>query len=116
MITKLQQVAPKQLPGTTISYLQAEGGKELALVSIEPNGTIPLHSHGVDAEMAIVAGSARVLSDDSDNDKEVHPGDCVLFEKNRMHGFTAGPDGLTFISRNDGIRQPDGTFDLVFAE
>ena len=114
MISSLPIVRSETLPGVGLQYLQSGPTAEQVLVTLEPSGKIPLHTHKVDARMYIVAGVARVLSTDEYNGHQVGPGECVLFRKDLPHGFEAGPEGLTFLSCNDGIRQADGILDLQF--
>jgi quercetin dioxygenase-like cupin family protein len=114
MISSLPVVTPVDLPGVGLRYLETGPSAENVLVTIAPNGTIPLHTHKVDARMYIVAGRAKVLSTDEYNGREVGPGECVLFRKYLPHGFEACSEGLTFLSCNDGIRQADGSLDLQF--
>jgi|SRR6185369_7175791 len=115
MIKTLPLVQPSELPGVSIHYLPDHAGAlEKALVSAGPGIVIPLHVHEVDAHMYIAAGSGRVLSANEDNGREVKLGDCVFFASGLAHGFEAGPGGLTFLSFNGGILQPDGGLDLAF--
>jgi quercetin dioxygenase-like cupin family protein len=80
------------------------GSEQEVLVVVEPLREIPLHTHEVDAKMFIVAGSGTVLSGDQRiNRSEVRVGDLVFFEKRVSHGFVAGPEGLSFVSKNGGI-------------
>ncbi len=107
------------LPGVTIRPLGSQqpvrGIQQSVLVTVERNGTIPLHSHEVDADMGIVSGTAIILSDDEDNGREVGVGHCVRFRAGGKHGFRVGPEGLTFVSTNGGIidRSPD-QWDITF--
>lgn len=114
MISSLPIVRSETLPGVGLQYLENGPSTEKVLVTLEPNGKIPLHTHKVDARMYIVAGRASVLSTDDYNGRQVGPGECVLFRKDLPHGFEAGPEGLTFLSCNDGIRQTDGSLDIQF--
>ena len=111
MITESEIITHPALPGVTIRPLDGElkaGMRQQILVQVEPGVEIPLHRHDVDASMFVVAGSAKVLaSDPGMNDRAVSIGSCVFFERLRDHGFVAGPDGLSFISTNDGIVDTD---------
>lgn len=108
------------LPGVTIRPLGSRsslnrGIPQIVLVTIEPNGVIPLHSHEVDAHMDIVAGGATILSDDEDNGREVGPSHSWCFHAGGKHGFRAGPEGLTFVSTNGGIVDEDpNRWDITF--
>ncbi len=79
------------------------GENQRVLVTLEPNVEIPLHSHSVNAEMFIVSGSGKVLSDDNTNGTTVKTGAMVYFEADNRHGFRAERDGMSFISSNGGI-------------
>jgi quercetin dioxygenase-like cupin family protein len=79
------------------------GAEQTVLVEVEPRGSIPLHSHTVDAEMIIVAGNGWVCATDATNGRHVSPGYRVFYEADKPHGFRAGDDGLSFISVNGGI-------------
>jgi quercetin dioxygenase-like cupin family protein len=111
MISTVQATRFPELPGVVIHFMET-GAAERALVRVDPNGSIPLHKHEVDATMYVTGGSGKVLSDTLDNGRVVGPGDCVFFAKHGPHGFQAGPEGLVFMSFNGGIRQPDGSIDL----
>jgi hypothetical protein len=107
------------LPGVTIrplgSQQPARGTPQSVLVTVEPNCTIPLHSHEVDADMGIVSGTAIILSDDEDNGREVGPADCWRFVAGGKHGFRVGPQGLTFVSTNGGIiDESPSKWDITF--
>jgi quercetin dioxygenase-like cupin family protein len=95
------------LPGVRVFPVTASlaaGHPQEVLVEVDGDGTIPLHTHSVDAKMVIVAGSGCVLSAQSQlNGVPVRRGDVVRFEKDIAHGFEAGPDGLVFLSVNGGI-------------
>ena len=118
-ISRAEGVRHPAIPGVTIFPMSgpAQRGKpQDVLVCVEPMATIPLHSHESDAAMLIAAGSGQVLSDDQQsNGKEVSRGSCVFFEALGLHGFKAGPEGLTFVSRNGGIVGKDGDWDIKFA-
>jgi quercetin dioxygenase-like cupin family protein len=92
------------------------GVPQEVLVDVAPNREIPLHAHAVDAEMFIVGGSGTVLSADAALDgRHVTKGMVVIFEKEILHGFRAGADGLTFVSRNGGIvAETAENWDLTF--
>jgi quercetin dioxygenase-like cupin family protein len=84
-------------------YEAKAGFLQEVLVVAEAGAIIPLHTHKVDARMFIVAGSGYVLSVDENNGTPVSVGMEVFFEKDKAHGFRAGTNGLTFVSRNGGI-------------
>lgn len=119
-ITELQPVVHDSLPGVVVYPLDGDaevGELQEVLVDVEPNGTIPLHRHQVDATMVILAGEGKVLSSDAQiNGQLVGKGKVVFFERHVLHGFEAGPDGLLFISKNGGIVSSRGEpWDIEFA-
>src|SRR3989344_8368301 len=105
-VSKLEVLTSPSLPGVrifAISGAPKAGVAQSVLVEVEPDGSIPLHSHTVDAEMIIVGGSGWVCSTDATNGRHVSPGFRVFYEKDKPHGFRAGNDGLSFVSINGGI-------------
>ena len=107
------------LPGVEVYPLGdsvQKGEPQEVLVVVEPQGVIPLHSHSVDAHMYVVAGDAELLSDDPElNGQHVKTGTCVFFERLVNHGFRAGKMGLRFLSRNGGIVDSRGAWDMAVA-
>jgi quercetin dioxygenase-like cupin family protein len=103
----MQSFSHAALPGVTIYAIGLKpqrGTPQEVLVQVSPDQTIPLHEHDSDARMYIVSGSGFVLSEDSQtNGRSVSIGDCVCFERNKMHGFQASAEGLSFVSTNGGI-------------
>ncbi len=117
IISSLSALSHASLPGVLVFPLDGNmpkrGQEQSVLVQANSGAMIPLHTHDTDATMIIVSGSGRVLSEDpSANGREVEPGHCVFFEARKPHGFEAGPNGLRFISRNGGIVDGDGNWDL----
>lgn len=118
MITEQSSIVHPRLAGVTVFPMGGpvhRGQAQRVLVQVEPGAEIPPHSHMVDATMIPVAGSATVLSDDEDNGRIVHPGNCVFFHAGGQHGFRAGPDGFSFVSENGGIVDSDGHWDITFS-
>lgn len=114
MITQLPRRSHPSLPGIAVMALMAgeslkRGEPQHVLVEVPPDGEIPLHTHKVRARMFVVAGDAKVLSNDqSINGRMVGVGDVVDFEPDIGHGFQAGPNGMRFVSENGGIVGDDG--------
>jgi quercetin dioxygenase-like cupin family protein len=109
-ITPSSPVTNPSLPGVRIFPLTGAlkaGSPQTVLVEVEPRGSIPMHSHTVDATMMIVAGDGWVRSTDSTDGHPVGPGYRVFYEAQRPHGFFAGEHGLSFISINGGIVDDD---------
>lgn len=119
MITVSRPITHASLPGVTVFPLGqiGRGVSQEVLVQVAPGVTIPKHEHDVDAEMHIVFGSGRVISDDPATDGvDVSAGACVFFEKKKGHGFHAGPGGLSFVSKNGGIVDETGNWDMKFVQ
>lgn len=119
-ISELSRLQHEDLEGVLVYLLTgpvASGSPQEVLVEVEPRMTIPLHKHSVSATMIIVGGSGVVLSGDHRLDgQKVERGKVVFFEREVLHGFRAGSDGLTFISRNGGIVAESGEeWDMEFA-
>jgi len=117
-VSKLNPITNPSLPGVRIfpmSGAPKKGVAQSVLVEVEPRGSVPLHSHTVDAEMIIVAGNGWVCSTDATNGRHVSPGYRVFYEKDKPHGFRAGDAGLSFISINGGIVDENGHWDLEMA-
>lgn len=120
IISSLNALSHESLPGVLVFPLDGTTPKrdqhQSVLVQAGPGAVIPLHTHDTDAEMIIVSGSGQVLSEDPDaHGREVAPGHCVFFEARKPHGFQAGAGGLSFISKNGGIVDGDGDWDLQMA-
>lgn len=117
-IGRMEVLKYEGLRGTEVFKMCAQlkaGTPQEVLVVCEPGAIIEEHTHAVDAEMFIVAGRGRVRSADRIlNGKIVGPGDIVFFEKNVSHGFDALESGLSFVSRNGGIVDQHGTWDIRF--
>lgn len=119
MITRVEALHHPDLEGVSVYPMSGSpkrGKCQEVLVCVGADGNIPLHTHKTDAEMLIVGGSGQVLSEDpASNGKEVARGSCVFFQARKAHGFKAGPDGLTFLSRNGGIVDERSDWDIAFA-
>lgn len=115
-VTNMPLLKNDQLSGVDIFCLGRQvrrGEPQEVLVRAQPKATIPRHTHSVDAEMFIVAGDATIISDDPDlNGRHVGVGECVFFEREVAHGFQVGEHGLSFVSRNGGIVDESGVWDM----
>ena len=102
----VREFSHDSMPGITLLPLDGtvrRGVPQRVLVQMAPGAVIPLHVHDCDARMIIVAGQAKVISNDNTNDEPVTVGDVVLFEKGAPHGFVAGANGMSFVTENGGI-------------
>ena len=118
LIRNMARLQHSQLDGTDVYKMDdiaKTGVPQEVLVVCKPRAVINPHTHAVDAEMFIVGGSARVLSDDpSLNGQTVTAGEVVFFEKDVPHGFEALDSGLVFVSRNGGIVDEEAQWDMNF--
>ncbi|MCP4727914.1 MAG: cupin domain-containing protein [bacterium] len=68
----------------------------MRLVTIEPGGEIPLHSHDVVHEMFILKGKGAVLTEEGENN--VSHGNFAYIEGEKVHGFkNLGDEDFMFI-------------------
>lgn len=123
IVSDMQSFSHPALPDVTIYAWEdvRNGQPQEILVDVAPGGTVPMHTHTVDAKMIIVAGEADVLFDPREldangqvlNRETVHQGDIVYFHAGMQHGFRASSQGLKFISVNGGIidKEPN-TWDI----
>lgn len=117
-ISRLPVHTVTSLPGVRVYPISGpanRGKSQDVLVVVDPGVEIPLHKHEGDAYMTIAGGTATVLSDDDANGRQVGAGFCVFYAAHRFHGFLAGPLGFSFISRNEGIVDDKGDWDMQFA-
>jgi len=117
IVSEMQRFKHPTLPDVTVyawEDIRSNVPQEI-LVHVAPSGKVPVHTHAVDAKMVIVGGEADVLFDQDQLDhdgqeigrKTVRRGDIVDFRSGMTHGFRAHDNGLTFISINGGIVDPD---------
>lgn len=118
MVSDIPIILHPKMKGVSIVPFGAvqAGQPQSVLVQMEPNSIIPDHTHGVDAIMYPVSGSASLIADDHEfNGCRVTVGQAVRFPAHRLHGFVAGPEGFSFVSVNDGIVDVDpGMWDISF--
>lgn len=106
-IKSVAAITHPSLPGIRIFPLDGTprvGERQDVLVDVAADASIAMHTHECEAIMFIVAGSARVRSENPDLDgQQVSVGDVVHFEAHRAHGFESVGEAFRFISRNGGI-------------
>ena len=100
--------APRQLVeearrrGAKRKFLaQGEGGFH-SQYSVFPAGyTVPLHSHDHDEMIVLLSGSCTMLHEGPTLDAH----DSMVLRGGHEYGFTAGPDGMTFLTIRTGASQ-----------
>jgi len=97
---KKEEISVEGIEGTRIQWLLAQ--KEnvphfyMRLVSVEPGGIIPLHSHEVIHEMYILKGKGAVLHEDGET--PIEAGSFIYMPINEVHGTkNTGSENLEFI-------------------
>jgi len=77
---------------------QGIGGFFSQYSEFPPGFTVPLHSHDHDELIVLVAGSCEMLGDGT----TLVGGDSMVFVAGHTYGFTAGPDGMRFMTIRTG--------------
>lgn len=88
-----------QEPGTTgarIATLVSERDWHVALLELEPNGTLGAHKTETDQLLIIVQGAARVSSEE-DRPLDATPGSAVFWNRGEQRAIKAGAAGLVAI-------------------
>ena len=74
--------------------LRGEGGFFMNRSSLPPGFRIPAHEHDHDELMVVLAGGCRLDGDLG----ELGPEDAIAIRAGTRYGFTAGPEGLEFLT------------------
>lgn len=97
---KKEKISVKGIKGAGIQVLLSQ--KEnvphfyMRLVSVEPGGIIPLHSHEVIHEMYVVKGKGAVLHENGET--PIEAGSFVYMPSDEIHGMkNTGSENLEFI-------------------
>jgi quercetin dioxygenase-like cupin family protein len=97
--------APRQLvdearkKGAKRKFLaRGEGGFHSQYSVFPPGYAVPRHSHDHDEMIVVLAGSATML----EGGPTLHAHDSMVLHGGHEYGFTAGPDGLTFLTIRTG--------------
>jgi quercetin dioxygenase-like cupin family protein len=100
--------APRQLVeearrrGAKRKFLARGEGGFHSQYSVFPSGyAVRPHSHDHDEMIVVLAGSASML----DDGPTLHAHDSMVLRGGYEYGFTAGPDGLTFLTIRTGIAE-----------
>lgn len=81
--------------------LQYEG-RQVVVVTMQPNQVNPEHAHDFEARLMVVAGEMTV--DYGDQRQTYNEGDTFTMLLGRRHAEEAGPSGATYVA---GRRKPD---------
>jgi len=80
---------------------RGEGGYYSQYSVFPPGYTVPMHSHDHDEMIVILAGGCTMLG----GGPELAAHDSVVLHGGYEYGFTAGADGLTFITIRNGAAE-----------
>jgi len=81
--------------------LQHEG-RQVVVVTMQPNQVNPEHAHDFEARLMVVAGEMTV--DYGDRRQTYNEGDTFTMQPGRRHAEHAGGSGTTYVA---GRRKPD---------
>ena len=73
---------------------RGEGGFWSQISEFPPGYTVPMHSHGHDEMIVVLEGGCDLLGDGP----SLVANDSMVLLANYEYGFTAGPDGMTFLT------------------
>jgi quercetin dioxygenase-like cupin family protein len=80
---------------------RGEGGYYSQYSVFPPGYTVPMHSHDHDEMIVILAGGCTMLGDQT----ELTAHDSMVLHGGFEYGFTAGHEGLTFITIRNGVAE-----------
>jgi len=78
--------------------LRGEGGFFVNRSSLPPGFRIPAHEHDHDELLLVLAGGCRLDGDLG----ELGPDDAIAIRAGTRYGFTAGPEGMEFVTIRTG--------------
>ncbi len=88
-------VAEAKRHGAKRKFLaRGEGGFHSQYSVFPPGYIVPAHSHDHDEMIVLLAGSCRLLGDGP----TLAAHDSMVLRGGHEYGFTAGPDGMTFLT------------------
>lgn len=106
LINHIEKVDKEDIPikggeGAEIQWLIADkqGADKfyMRLVTLEPGGSIPLHSHDIIHEMYVTSGDGAVVKE-SGEEQAITKGSFVYIPGNEKHGFkNTGEENFEFI-------------------
>ncbi|MCW2549003.1 MAG: hypothetical protein JWN96_3463 [Mycobacterium sp.] len=92
-------VEDAQRSGARRKYLARGEGGFYSQISWFPAGsTVPLHEHSHSEMIMVLEGSLTLL----DDGPTLGPFDSMTLEAGHKYGFTAGDDGMTFVTVRSG--------------
>jgi len=95
-------VEEAQRLGAKRKFLARGQGGYYSQYSVFPPGyTVPMHSHDHDEMIVILAGGCTMLGDRT----QLTAHDSVVLLGGFEYGFTAGDEGLTFITIRNGVAE-----------
>ncbi len=95
-------VADARRAGAKRKFLARGQGGFYSQYSVFPPGyTVPMHSHDHDEMIVVLEGAATMLEDGPT--LTVH--DSMVLHGGYAYGFSAGPEGLTFLTIRTGAAQ-----------
>ena len=95
-------VEEAQRQGAKRKFLARGEGGFHSQYSVFPGGyTVPMHSHDHDEMIVLLDGSCTML----DDGPTLAAHDSMVLLGGHEYGFTAGPDGMTFLTIRTGAAQ-----------
>jgi len=103
-IKRLKEHTPEKVdvPGANnteyypmITAKDGASGFAMRLFDLKGGGNTPKHQHDWEHEIFIVSGSGKIL--DKDRYIDISVNDFIFVEKDELHQFIAGEEGLKFI-------------------
>jgi quercetin dioxygenase-like cupin family protein len=98
--------APKELieeakrKGARRKFLaRGDGGFHSQYSEFPPGYTVPMHSHDHDELIVVLDGSCTLLGDGP----TLHAHDSMVLRGGYEYGFTAGDDGMSFLTIRTGV-------------
>jgi hypothetical protein len=100
-------VEEAQRLGAKRKFLARGQGGYYSQYSVFPPGyTVPMHSHDHDEMIVILAGGCTMLgADQQATGQQLTAHDSVVLLGGFEYGFTAGDEGLTFITIRNGVAE-----------
>ena len=80
---------------------RGEGGFHSQYSVFPPGYTVPAHSHDHDEMIVVLDGSCTMLTDGP----TLRSHDSMVLRGGSEYGFTAGPEGMTFLTVRTGVSE-----------
>jgi quercetin dioxygenase-like cupin family protein len=81
---------------TAFEAAQRQEGREVVVVTMQPNQVKPEHTHDFEARVMVVAGAMTV--DYGDRQQIYNEGDTFTVPLGHRHAEHAGPSGATYVA------------------